>query len=142
MSWSLYLLGRDRLLQDKIAKLVKGVATTEAMHVQLLRSVTRETLRLYPAAPFITRAMPAESTIGGYFIPSGVSHILCSLWYNYAHVFVPSLKLNQMVLFKRRIFTFVLCGYCLNLIKTTICLYVYNFKFPIKNKLCMYTNNY
>uniref|UniRef100_A0A1B6CUW2 Cytochrome P450 n=2 Tax=Clastoptera arizonana TaxID=38151 RepID=A0A1B6CUW2_9HEMI len=72
MGWSLYLLSQDKLLQTKIAKVIQSAENeVEILNDPLLRSVHREALRLYPAAPFITRALPADTNIGGYLVSQG-----------------------------------------------------------------------
>ena len=38
------------------------------------RSIVRETLRLYPVAPFVTRLLSTDSDVGGYHVPAGVGH--------------------------------------------------------------------
>jgi cytochrome P450 len=40
---------------------------------KLARFIIKETMRLYPAAPFLTRILPAENYVGGYKLPPGVS---------------------------------------------------------------------
>lgn len=37
----------------------------------MLKNVLRETLRLYPVAPFLTRYLTTDGVIGGYKIPQG-----------------------------------------------------------------------
>lgn len=73
MIWALYLLARNPQVQQQVAS---ELATSEPqawMSHSLLRAVMRETLRIYPAAPFLTRALAADTVLGGYNVPAGVS---------------------------------------------------------------------
>ncbi|XP_023170133.2 cytochrome P450 315a1, mitochondrial [Drosophila hydei] len=60
--WALYVLSCDRLLQRRIAQ------ERAASESQLLHGLIKETLRLYPVAPFIGRYMPQDAQIGGHYI--------------------------------------------------------------------------
>nr|CAI5851025.1 unnamed protein product [Callosobruchus analis] len=60
MIWALYLLGRNSEVQESLRN---------EMSVSMLRHTVRETLRLYPAAPFLTRNLPETIEVGGYQIP-------------------------------------------------------------------------
>ncbi|KAF6203720.1 hypothetical protein GE061_002053 [Apolygus lucorum] len=55
--WAVYLLGRDRSVQDAVRR-----------DPSLIRGVVRETLRLYPSAAFIARVLPNAETIDGYHL--------------------------------------------------------------------------
>ncbi|CAH1992459.1 unnamed protein product [Acanthoscelides obtectus] len=60
MVWALYLLGRNTEMQDSLRK---------DLGDSMLRNTVKETLRLYPAAPFLTRVLPDAIAVGGYQIP-------------------------------------------------------------------------
>ncbi|EDW66851.1 cytochrome P450 315a1, mitochondrial [Drosophila virilis] len=60
--WALYLLSLNQLLQRRIAH------ERAAAESQLLHGLIKETLRLYPVAPFIGRYLPQDAQIGGHFI--------------------------------------------------------------------------
>ncbi|CAB0016420.1 unnamed protein product [Nesidiocoris tenuis] len=53
--WAVYRLGRDANIQNSARQ-----------DSTLIRGAVRETLRLYPSAPFITRILPNDETIDGY----------------------------------------------------------------------------
>ncbi|VEN40709.1 unnamed protein product [Callosobruchus maculatus] len=60
MIWALYLLGRDNQVQESVRS---------DLSASMLRYTIKETLRLYPAAPFLTRILPETIEVGGYQIP-------------------------------------------------------------------------
>ena len=73
MQWILYLLARDKELQEQILQDVNSAASSEdIVQLPLLRGVLRETLRLHPVAPFLNRYLPQDGTIGGYHVPAEV----------------------------------------------------------------------
>lgn len=74
MEWLLYLVAKNRRVQQELRLVLK-----EEPAPALLKNCVRETLRLYPVAPFITRYLPADSTISGYHIPKG-SLVIMSLY--------------------------------------------------------------
>jgi cytochrome P450 len=61
MQWALYLLAKHPEAQEKAAK-----------DPNYIKWILKETSRLYPIAPFITRVLPEDSEIAGYNIPAGV----------------------------------------------------------------------
>ncbi|KYM95608.1 PREDICTED: cytochrome P450 315a1, mitochondrial [Cyphomyrmex costatus] len=79
MQWVLLLLSNQPELQDRLFDEIKDLSLENLLQHQLLRHVWKETLRLYPVAPFITRILPVDSVIGGYFVPKG-NLILLSLY--------------------------------------------------------------
>lgn len=64
MEWLLYLIARNQEIQKEL----RNALTLEPFPV-LLKNCVKETLRLYPVAPFITRYLPTDSTISGYNVP-------------------------------------------------------------------------
>ncbi|XP_065346066.1 cytochrome P450 315a1, mitochondrial [Cloeon dipterum] len=68
MQWTLYLLAKNPEAQERAFK-----------DPSLLRGVLKESMRLYPVAPFLTRILPEESRISGYRIPA-MSLVLLSLF--------------------------------------------------------------
>nr|AGI92297.1 cytochrome P450 CYP315A1 [Sogatella furcifera]AGU16446.1 cytochrome P450 CYP315A1 [Sogatella furcifera] len=56
--WIVYELGRNVEVQNKLAE--------DLNNTSLVKSVVRETLRLYPAAIFIARSLSDDAIIGGY----------------------------------------------------------------------------
>ncbi|KAI4477891.1 hypothetical protein M0804_012371 [Polistes exclamans] len=77
--WMLFLLGNDTKLQDKLYESIQNLSSKEILRNSLIKGVIKETLRLYPIAPFITRYLPEDNIIGGYFVPKG-ELILLSLY--------------------------------------------------------------
>ncbi|KAF4529416.1 hypothetical protein B566_EDAN003510 [Ephemera danica] len=64
--WTLYLLARHPEQQNLVSQQVHEDTPTA-----LVRGVIRESMRLYPVAPFITRVLPEDCELGGYNIPAG-----------------------------------------------------------------------
>lgn len=75
MEWTLYLLAKHQNEQSLLRERIDKVNNTG----QYLKNFIRETLRLYPVAPFLTRIFPNEINIGNYKVPSG-SLVLVSLY--------------------------------------------------------------
>lgn len=71
MQWILYLLAQNQQEQRNLR--TKLSQTDASVH---LKNVIRETLRLYPVAPFLTRILPNTSKIGGYDLPPGTTTII------------------------------------------------------------------
>lgn len=72
MIWSLYMLARSPEVQTQLAEEVMRNSPQMWLTHPLLKAVTRETLRLYPAAPFLTRQLATDLELSGYSVPSGV----------------------------------------------------------------------
>lgn len=71
MQWILYLLARNKQMQrDLRTKLAQNDAPVR------LKNIIRETLRLYPVAPFLTRILPKSAKIGDYELPPDTLTIL------------------------------------------------------------------
>nr|QFU80946.1 cyp315a1 [Eotetranychus kankitus] len=75
--WALYLLSKNPEYQQKILEQVESVVgkngTVQAEHLKhftLVKGVIKETLRLYPVAPFISRKLDRDIVLGGYQIPA------------------------------------------------------------------------
>jgi len=65
----LFALSQEPLLQKRLAK---ERATNDS---RLLHGLIKESLRLYPVAPFIGRYLPQDAQLGGHFIEKDVSKI-------------------------------------------------------------------
>nr|WCC58042.1 cytochrome P450 [Pharsalia antennata] len=61
MEWMLYLISKNKEVQERLRQDDKT----------LTKNILRETLRLYPVAPFLTRVLPHAAVVGGYSIPAG-----------------------------------------------------------------------
>ncbi|XP_015783494.1 cytochrome P450 315a1, mitochondrial [Tetranychus urticae] len=75
--WALYLLSKNPEYQEKILKQVESVVGKNGTvreehlkHFTLVKGVIKETLRLYPVAPFISRKLDRDIVLGGYQIPA------------------------------------------------------------------------
>lgn len=76
--WALYSLAKNPECQEKLVEQInqnvpKGEIVTDE-HIEkipYLLWVVRETLRLYPIAPFLTRISTKDYNLGGYNIPAG-----------------------------------------------------------------------
>eukprot|EP00960_Hanusia_phi_P073896 768109-Hanusia_phi.AAC.5 len=87
LCWTFYLLSENpefckRLRSELWAKL-QGKAPTmrqlQDKELPLLYATCKESMRLYPAAPIISRKCNEDTVLGGYLVPSGTS-ILISPW--------------------------------------------------------------
>nr|AJF94636.1 cytochrome P450 CYP315a1 [Portunus trituberculatus] len=81
--WSLYLLGRHpevaQRVRQEIMEVTDGTGQVEGRHLAVLsylRGVVKESLRMYPVAPFQTRVLVRDTNLGGYEIPGGTMVIL------------------------------------------------------------------
>ena len=74
-TWAIYLLSLDENLQTNICREYK----TNSHQAPLLKGLVKETLRLYPVAPFIGRYMAEDCIIDNYFIKKNVRHKLFNL---------------------------------------------------------------
>lgn len=78
--WSLYLLGRHpeaaARVRQEVLDATGGSGDVQLKHLtslSYLKGVVKEAMRLYPVAPFQTRALVTDTNLGGYVIPGGVS---------------------------------------------------------------------
>jgi cytochrome P450 len=77
LSWSLYLLSQDETARHRIEREVDevlGKGTVEPHHLEQLvytRAVIDEAIRLYPPAPYMSRAAINDDRIGNLEIPAG-----------------------------------------------------------------------
>lgn len=60
-------------MQEELFLRLKDLTLKEILREPLLRGVIKETLRLYPVAPFIARYLPEDNVIGNYLVPKGVN---------------------------------------------------------------------
>lgn len=66
------LLSDQPDLQQKLFEDLRDLSPLEITRHQLLNGVIKESLRLHPVAPFITRYVPEDSYIRNYLITKGV----------------------------------------------------------------------
>jgi cytochrome P450 len=77
LSWSLYLISQDERVRTKVEREVDevlGAGPLEAHHLDRLvytRAVIDEAIRLYPPAPYMSRAAINDDAIGDLQIPAG-----------------------------------------------------------------------
>ncbi|XP_033221676.1 cytochrome P450 315a1, mitochondrial-like isoform X2 [Belonocnema kinseyi] len=64
--WALYLLSIHPEIQERLHENVKDKKHKQALLDPLTIGILKETLRLYPTAPFLTRYIPVDAQIGGY----------------------------------------------------------------------------
>ena len=82
LAWTLYLLARSPQWLERIAREVREVAGTSALtaeHVerlQLTQQVLKESMRLYPPVPIMSRQAVAATTIDGLAIAPGMSILM------------------------------------------------------------------
>lgn len=70
MQWILYLLAKHNEVQNRL------IETKNEEYNNLLKGIVKEALRLYPVAPFLTRILQQDISVGGYRVPNGVRFIL------------------------------------------------------------------
>jgi cytochrome P450 len=82
LSWTLYLLSRSpewsAALEDEVAR-VTGGAPVAAAHIErlvLVQQVLKESMRLFPPVPMMSRQAVADTTLGGHAIRAGSSVII------------------------------------------------------------------
>jgi cytochrome P450 len=82
LTWTLYLLARSPawagVLKDEIAR-VTGGADVAAEHIDklgLTQQVIKESMRIYPPVPMMSRQAVADTALGGHAITAGTSVVL------------------------------------------------------------------
>jgi len=90
LTWTLYLLSRSpqwmALLKDEIGRVTSG-APVRGHHIEklvLTQQVIKESMRLYPPVPMMTRQAVADSRIGERAIAKGTS-VLMSIYAIHRH---------------------------------------------------------
>lgn len=63
--WALYLISIHNEIQERIRSEISSLSTADSPY---LRGLIRETLRLYPVAPFIGRFLATDAVLGKYKI--------------------------------------------------------------------------
>lgn len=80
MQWILLLLCNHPERQEELFEHLKKLLPKELLGNSFLKCIIKETLRLYPIAPFISRYLPEDSVIGNYFVPKGVNELVTTLF--------------------------------------------------------------
>lgn len=82
LTWTLYLLARSpkwaAALEEEVAR-VAGGGDVEAAHIEhlvLTQQVVKESMRLFPPVPQITRQAMADATLGGHAVRAGTSVVI------------------------------------------------------------------
>nr|XP_022906714.1 cytochrome P450 4C1-like [Onthophagus taurus] len=78
--WSLFLLGNNQDVQDKVYEELKQIlgdkkcpeSISDLSNLKYLECCIKEALRIYPSVPFISRKLTEDVVIDGYKIPKGV----------------------------------------------------------------------
>ncbi|XP_071568025.1 cytochrome P450 4C1-like [Temnothorax nylanderi] len=87
MTWTLFLLGNNLEHQEKVHEELDEVfgdsdtpaSVKELSQLKYLERVIKETLRLFPSAPLITRKLTEDVKLDNYTLPKGVSVTLAIL---------------------------------------------------------------
>lgn len=82
LSWALYAMACNPAIQERAAEELKAVlpditarpTSAQLAELKYIERVIKETLRLYPSAPEVSRCLDTDITVGEYFIPKG-SHV-------------------------------------------------------------------
>jgi cytochrome P450 len=85
LTWTWYLLGRHRDVEERLHAELEGILGERNVHAEdvpalaCTRSVLAESMRLYPPAWAIGRRATEDHELGGYRVPSG-SIVVVSPW--------------------------------------------------------------
>lgn len=71
--WALFLLGSNEDVQNKFAEISSNLELEETIKSPYIKGIIKESLRLYPTAPFLTRILPDDCLIAGHLVPRGVN---------------------------------------------------------------------
>ncbi|XP_023234092.1 cytochrome P450 4C1-like [Centruroides sculpturatus] len=86
MSWTLYFLGRFQEIQDKVYLELKeifkndmnrDITINDLTKMTYLECVIKESMRIYPSAPFVGRINPSEMKIDNNSLPANSIYIVC-----------------------------------------------------------------
>ncbi|EFN69302.1 Cytochrome P450 4V3 [Camponotus floridanus] len=87
ITWTLFLLGNNLEHQEKVHEELEEVfkdsetpaTVKELSQLKYLDRIIKETLRLFPSVPLITRKLAEDVKIGDYTFPKGITVILAIL---------------------------------------------------------------
>jgi len=84
MSWVLYLLSQHPQVEEKVIEEINTIlgertdfTMEEVEKLTYLDHVIKETMRVYPPVPIVTRKAVNDDTLAGYHIPAGTKIVLC-----------------------------------------------------------------
>ncbi|XP_057321266.1 cytochrome P450 315a1, mitochondrial [Microplitis mediator] len=69
--WALFLLGSNEDVQNKFAEISSNLELEETIKNPYIKGIIKESLRLYPTAPFLTRILPDDCLVSGHLVPRG-----------------------------------------------------------------------
>jgi cytochrome P450 len=82
LTWTLYLLARSpewsAALEDEVARVTQG-GEVEAAHIErlvLTQQVLKESMRLYPPVPLMTRQAVTDAKLDGHAVRAGTSVVM------------------------------------------------------------------
>lgn len=67
--WALYTLGLHKDIQTNLRN---TLLETNYLKCDLLSNISKEVLRMYPLAPFLTRILPKDTYLTNHIIPANV----------------------------------------------------------------------
>ncbi|XP_023226983.1 cytochrome P450 4C1-like [Centruroides sculpturatus] len=85
MSWTLYLLGRFHEIQEKVYielheifenDMNRDITIDDLTKMMYLECIIKESMRIYPPAPFIARKNPSEMRIGNYVLSANSTLVI------------------------------------------------------------------
>ncbi|XP_029173379.1 cytochrome P450 4C1-like [Nylanderia fulva] len=84
LTWTLFLLGNNLEHQEKVHEELEEVfkdsetpaSVKELAQLKYLNRIIKESLRLYPSVPMITRRLAEDVKLGDYTFPKGVTIVL------------------------------------------------------------------
>ncbi|XP_050351593.1 cytochrome P450 4C1-like [Nymphalis io] len=103
LNYCLVLLANEQEAQDKVVAELNGIfgddnrlATIDDLNkMRYLECCIKESLRLYPPVPFISRKVPVDTVLSGYKIPAGTyCHIHIYHLHRDEHLFKNALKFD------------------------------------------------
>ncbi|XP_074106079.1 cytochrome P450 family protein sad isoform X1 [Cotesia typhae] len=69
--WALFLLASHPDVQNKFADISGNLELKDTIKDSYIKGIIKESLRLYPTAPFLTRILPEDCLIAGHVVPRG-----------------------------------------------------------------------
>uniref|UniRef100_A0A182PEV3 Uncharacterized protein n=1 Tax=Anopheles epiroticus TaxID=199890 RepID=A0A182PEV3_9DIPT len=85
LGWILYLLGTEQTIQERVFQEIDGImggdkerhpTMAELSEMRYLECCLKESLRLFPSIPILSRTLATDVDIDGYHIPSGTNAVI------------------------------------------------------------------